>query len=96
MYGFNLQRAFEALHALGLVETRRQFSLRYLGRASGYLLDHERRVAGCARVAPSTLAHLRWRLRGIAARVPPGISAEIEAVIAGLDRDAAVAEMLAR
>jgi hypothetical protein len=96
MYGYSLLQVFNALQGLGLVETRRQFSVRYLGRGSGYLLDHQRRVAGGAWVSPATLARLRVRLLKIAVLVPPGIAAEIADVIAVLDRGIAVAELLSR
>lgn len=96
MYGYSLFQVFNALQGLGLVETQRQFSVRYLGRGSGYLLDHRRRVGGGAWVAPATLAHLRGRLLKIAVLVPPGIAAEVANVLAVLDRAAAVAELLAR
>lgn len=87
---------FDKLSKLGLVETKRQFSTRYLGRASGYLIDHTRRAVEHGQVAPTTVSYLRARLRGIAAKVPNGLKVEIESIVEVLDCDMAVAKMLAR
>lgn len=91
---FIILRAFEALRYLGIVETKRQFAMRYLGRAGSYVIDLERR--GCARTPLRTIAHLRARLLAIAGLLPQGMRAEIEAVVTGLDRDTRLADWLAR
>ena len=85
---------FAELRRLGLVESERRFSV-WIGRGPDYLRDHGR-ADGYARVSPGTAARLRRQLAELAGRLPPGLRREVEAIEARLERDAAVATVLAR
>lgn len=94
MYGVNLVPVYEELRRLGLIESERRFGP-WVGRGADYLRDHGR-ADGFACVAPRTAARLRRQLQELARRLPPGLRSEVEAISARLERDAAVATMLAR
>lgn len=94
MFGLNLLAVFAELRRLGLVESERRFSV-WLGRGPDYLRDHSR-ADGYARVSPGTAIRLRRQLAELAARLPADLRKEVEAINARLERDAAVATLLAR
>ena len=94
MYGVNLVPVYEELRRLGLIESERRFGP-WIGRGPDYYRDHGR-AGGYARVAPRTASRLRWQLAELARRLPPGLRREVEAISTRLERDMAVATMLAR
>jgi hypothetical protein len=94
MFGYNLFSVYDDLCRLGLVESERRFST-WIGSAPQYLRDH-RVAAGRARVHPRTATRLRRKLEALAQRLPLRLRREIKEIIDRLERDAAVAAMLAR
>jgi len=94
VYGVNLVPVYEELRRLGLMESERRFGP-WIGRGADYYRDHCR-AGGYGCVAPRTAARLRRQLDELARRLPPGLRREVEAISTRLERDAAVARMLAR
>jgi hypothetical protein len=94
MYGVNLVPVFVELRRLGLIESERRFGP-WIGRGPDYYRDHGR-ADGYARVAPRTAVRLQRQLQELARRLPPGLRSEVQAISTRLERDAAVAAMLAR
>jgi hypothetical protein len=94
MFGYNLFPVYDDLSRLGLVESERRFST-WIGTAPQYLRDH-RIATGRARVHPRTATRIRRQLEALAQRLPLGLRLEIKEIIGRLERDAAVAAMLAR
>ncbi|MCJ2125709.1 hypothetical protein [Methylobacterium sp. J-077] len=94
VYGVNLVPVFMELRRLGLIESERRFGP-WIGRGPDYYRDHGR-AYGYAQVAPRTAARLWRQLQALARRLPPGLRGEVEAICVRLERDAAVAGMLAR
>ncbi|PXW65870.1 hypothetical protein [Methylobacterium sp. B4] len=48
----------------------------------------------CALVRPGTTAHLRERLAAVADLLPPGLAADVHAIVSDIDRDAAIVSLL--
>ena len=94
MRGFNLKCLYRDLLAMGLVRSKSQFSREYLLRGWSYLREFECRDRDEVRVPARTVAALRARLRAVALLTPGGIRAELEQVIAGIDRDTRVTDLL--
>ena len=96
MFATHLLKNFEQLRALGLARSKRDYARRWLGRGPTYIRDYENRTRGWNLVAPATSTRLREHLVAVATRVPVGIAAEINEVVADLDRSADIAQMLVR
>lgn len=94
VYGHQIERYYLRLRRMGLVRSRRDFARRWLQRASTYMHDLRGKDREWALVSPSTMAHLYERLTAIADLLPPGIAAEVRAVVTDIDRDAAVVGLL--
>jgi len=94
MRGYNLRMIYNTLQAMGLVRSKRQYSRDYLGRGWSYLREFEQRDRDDVRVSATTITTLQIRLRAVARYVPPTIAAEINQVIAAIERDSRIADML--
>lgn len=94
LYGYNLFPIYEKLAQLGLAESERRFST-WIGAAPQFLRDH-RVTAGRSKVHPRTVKRIRRQLEVLAQRLPLGLRREVKAIITCLERDSAVAAMLAR
>lgn len=98
MTGGSLLNTYYKLREIGLARNKRDFAIRLLGRGKTFLRDIEhRRGRDGIRVPMKTVVRLRTYLRRLADRLPAGaLRRQIEGVIHGIDRDLAVAELLAR
>jgi hypothetical protein len=97
MTGRGLLKTYLKLREIGITRSKRDFSTRWLGHGKTYLRDFEFRDGREGVLVPSnTVARLQARLRALADRMPAALSADIEAVISGIDRAVAVTDLLAR
>ena len=94
MRGHNLEIIYAKLSALGLVRSKRHFSRDFLGRGWSYLRDFEQRDRSDVRVPLRTVSTLRARLHAVARLVPPGIRSRLDEVVAAIDRDTRIADLL--
>lgn len=94
MYGAQLLRHYWIMRELGLVRSKRDFAVRWLGRGKTYLRDVEFRDRTWRRVSPVTTARLRADLISVARRSPAAVADEIAQVLAAMDRDEVVAHAL--
>ena len=94
MRGYRLRKVYNALSTMGLVRNKRQFSREFLGRGWSYLRDVEQRDRDDVRIPPKTIMVLQTRLRAVARFVSPQIATEIEQVIATIERDSQIADLL--
>jgi hypothetical protein len=82
---------------LGMTRSKPDFSQKWLGRGKTYVRDFTfREGREWVRVSTPTITTLRTRLRAVADRMPRGIRAEIEGVIAFIDQSTVVADLLSR
>ncbi|KQQ09566.1 hypothetical protein ASF56_24950 [Methylobacterium sp. Leaf122] len=94
MRGYNLKSIYLILLAMGLVRSKRQFSREWLLRGWSYLREFDQRDRDEVRVPAKTVAVLRARLRAVARLTPGGVRTDLEQVIAVIDRDTHVADLL--
>lgn len=96
MFAYNITTVYADLLEIGLVRNKRQFSTDILRRGRTYLRDLERadRDRSAVRIPSKTVMALRVRLRTIERFASPGVQAEIRRVLADIDRDVRVADML--
>lgn len=95
MYGHQLVALFERIHAAGLSESRKQFSLEWCGRGEDLLRDYERREGATARVSATTIMRVRARLAEVV-RLMPELATEVREIEAAIERDQYVAGLLGR
>lgn len=96
MYGHQLLRTYEAVHALGLIESRMAFSIHWCGKGEDLLRDYGRRGGAMARVDPRTVALIRERLAEAASLLPADLAAKLREIDATIERDLHVADLLGR
>lgn len=96
MYGHQLIRTYEAIHALGLTESQKSFSIHWCGKGEDLLRDYRRRDGATARVDPRTVALIRERLAEAASLLPAEVAAQLHEVDAAIVRDCRVADLLGR
>lgn len=96
MYGHQLLRTYEAVHALGLIESQMAFSIRWCGKGEDLLRDYGRRDGATARVDPRTVALIRERLAEAASLSPADLAAQLRDIDAGIQRDLHVADLLGK
>ena len=96
MYGFQLVRLFEEMKDFGIVDSREQFSVRWLGRNPGYLRDYMRRDGASSRVSAATVQRLRARLAEAGALLEQDLRDQVRSYDAAILRDIQVADLLAR
>ncbi|UYW29505.1 hypothetical protein OKC48_13675 [Methylorubrum extorquens] len=94
VYGQQIERYYLRLREMGLVRSRRDYGRRWLRRASTYMHDLRGKKREWALVRPDTTAHLRERLTAVADLLPPGLAAEVRAVVSDIDRDVTVVGLL--
>ena len=94
MHGQNLKTVYSNLSLMGLLRSKRQFSRDFLGRGWTYLRDFEQRDRDDVRVPAKTVTALRARLHAVARLVPPGVRCRLDEVIAAIDRDTRIADLL--
>jgi hypothetical protein len=96
IYGSQLLSTYERLRALGLANSREEFSTTWCERGPDYLRDYTRRRGAMARVSPQTVLRLRSNLAEAACLLPPAVAAEVRAVDAMIKRDIGVADAVGR
>ena len=94
MLGRCLGIIYLSLREMGLVRSKRAFSRTYLSRGWSYMRDLEHRGRQDAKVPAATIRALRGRLKAVARLLPPSLKVEVERVIAVIDRDAEIADLL--
>lgn len=94
MLGFKLIKIYYNMSDMGLVRSKRHFSREYLLRGWSYLREFECRDRHSVRVPEKTVAALRARLRAIAHYTSGSVRLELEQLIAAINRDTRVADLL--
>lgn len=96
MLAYNITAVYADLLRIGLVRNKRQFSSDFLARGKTYLRDLERadRDRAAVRIPDKTITVLRARLRAVERLASRSVQAEIARVLANIDRDTRVADVL--
>lgn len=96
MYGHQLLRTFERVHALGLTESRKSFSIHWCGKGADLLRDYTRRQGATAKVSKDVVSRIRHRLSEAADLLPEDCAKEVRAIDDTIDRDLRIAGLLGR
>lgn len=97
MRGHNLTTIFNIMRDAGLVRSKRDFATHWLGRGKTYLRDYEYRAGrDTARVSPGTVKRLQRLLTEIAARSSLPVKQDLLALVARIEMDCRVADLLDR
>lgn len=92
MIAQNISEIYYTLRAMGLTRSKRSFSRQFLQKGRCYLRNVEQ--SDRLTVPRTVVRTLRSNLAEVAKLTPPGITNDLEEVMAALDRDCRVAELL--
>jgi len=96
MHAYTLTTVYDRMRKLGLVASKREFSLLWCGKGRTYLRDYIDDDRLYATVPSTVVSRLRDRLTAVADLIPVGVARDVREVVETIDHASMVYRSLKR